>query len=73
MRALVLDLVMLATANILVMIEDDGAYCLLCAILADHVIVYAPLQVARVELGDAKAGFVGEDRASAILLIWIIA
>lgn len=56
--ALVLDLVMLASTNILVMVEDDGAYCLLCAILADHVIIYAPLQIARVEMGDAKAGLV---------------
>ena len=71
--ALVLDLVMLTTANILVVVEDDRTYGLFGAILADYVIVYAPLQIARVELGDAKASLVGKYRASAILLVRIIA
>lgn len=71
--ALVLDFVMLTTADILVVVEDDGADCLFGAILADYVIVYAPLQIAGVELGNAKASLVGEYWASAILLVWIIA
>ena len=71
-KALVLSLVVLAAAQPLVVIEYDRAYRLFGAILAHDVVVDAPLQVARIELGHTKGGL-GKDRTSSILLARIIA
>jgi hypothetical protein len=71
-QPLVLEFVVLPPPQPLIMVEDDGAYCLFRAVLAYDVVVYPSLQVARIKLGDAE-GVLVEDGAATCLLGGIIA
>lgn len=71
-EALLLGLMVSAPPEPLIMIEYNGAYCLFGAILANDVIINTALQIARVELRNAKGRF-GEDGTASCFLRRIVA
>lgn len=51
-----LMVMLMSSPYVLVVVENSSADGLLCAVLADNVVVYALLEVAGVELGDSEGG-----------------
>lgn len=65
-------LVLVPPTQVLIVVEDGGADGLLGSVLADDVLVDSALEVSRIEVRDAKAGF-GEHGAPAGVDGWVIA